>query len=488
MEKNSLYEWGEVVFGSSDSAESQAIRRALRAKQLRKLAPRIYTTNLKESAQAIFKRNQYLILGTLFPGAVLSHRTALEGGVNSEGFIILTYKYTKKIILPGLIVRLLEGAPAQEGDTPFMGQLYIASRARALLENLQSARGEKTKTLSREAIETYLDKICSIHGTESLNQLRDEARRLSSKLKFQKEFILLNKLIGALLNTKSDKKLQSSSAKARSQGKPYDVNREGLFASLVTKLTNAVLPIVDEKKRAQKAIQNLAFFEAYFSNYIEGTEFEVEEAADIIFNHKIVSDRPEDAHDIIGTYQIVVDDKEMKTTPHSPEDLIHLLKKRHQSLMSVRQDKRPGEFKSIVNRAGNTVFVQPELVKGTLEKAYELYKILDSGIKRAIMMMFLVSEIHPFTDGNGRIARVMMNAELVSVGACRIIIPTVYREDYLLALRCLSRTGDPEAYIKMLTRAQAFTASIDFTDYQQALRQLRKSNAFMQPFEGKLIF
>ena len=30
-------------------------------------------------------------------------------------------------------------------------------------------------------------------------------------------------------------------------------------------------------------------------------------------------------------------------------------------------------------------------------------------------MMFLVSEVHPFVDGNGRIARIMMNAELVAV-------------------------------------------------------------------------
>ncbi|GAI76162.1 unnamed protein product, partial [marine sediment metagenome] len=28
-------------------------------------------------------------------------------------------------------------------------------------------------------------------------------------------------------------------------------------------------------------------------------------------------------------------------------------------------------------------------------------------------IMFVISEIHPFLDGNGRIARVMMNAELV---------------------------------------------------------------------------
>ena len=36
---------------------------------------------------------------------------------------------------------------------------------------------------------------------------------------------------------------------------------------------------------------------------------------------------------------------------------------------------------------------------------------LDDPIARAIYMMFLVSEVHPFDDGNGRMARIMMNAE-----------------------------------------------------------------------------
>ena len=30
--------------------------------------------------------------------------------------------------------------------------------------------------------------------------------------------------------------------------------------------------------------------------------------------------------------------------------------------------------------------------------------------------MFLVSEAHPFADGNGRTARIMMNAELIAAG------------------------------------------------------------------------
>src|SRR3546814_13106058 len=75
-------------------------------------------------------------------------------------------------------------------------------------------------------------------------------------------------------------------------------------------------------------------------------------------------------------------------------------------------------------------------------------------------MMFLVSEVHPFLDGNGRLARVMMNAELVSAGQTKVIIPTVFREDYLGALRLLTRRQQPDTFIRMLQRAQQFSAKI----------------------------
>ncbi len=102
-------------------------------------------------------------------------------------------------------------------------------------------------------------------------------------------------------------------------------------------------------------------------------------------------------------------------------------------------------------------------------------------------MMFIIAETHPFTDGNGRIARIMMNTELVHRHQCRIIVPTVYREDYLLALRSLTRQGNTGPYIQMLSRTQEFTSRVDFNDYDTALTSLRQANAFLEPDEGKLI-
>ena len=445
---------------------------------------------MKDAASSIISRNSYYIIGEFFPGAVISHRSALEGGVSREGTIFLTYKYTKKISLPGLTVRLLAGKGAQPGDSPFMDKLFIASRPRALLENLQISRskGSEKKTLSRARIEDLLDKFCNVYGKEELNKLRDQAQQLAKPMHLEKELRILKQLIGSILGSQPANLLQSEIARARAKGQPYDAARLELFSKLIAALTNKILSSQKDNIHSILELHNLAFFEAYFSNYIEGTEFEVDEAAEIVFHNKLIPNRPEDSHDILSTFQIVANTAEMNKVPTSVKDLITLLKTRHLCLMEFRKDKQPGQFKNIVNRVGNTVFVLPELIEGTLAQAFSLYETLPPGIARAIFMMFVITEIHPFLDGNGRITRIMMNEELVHSGQFRIIIPTVYREDYLLALRKLSRTSDAEPYIKMLTRIHIFTASIDYSRYETALEQLKKSHAFMQPHEGKLLF
>ena len=98
----------------------------------------------------------------------------------------------------------------------------------------------------------------------------------------------------------------------------------------------------------------------------------------------------------------------------------------------------------------------------------------------------MISEIHPFLDGNGRIARVMMNAELVKENKTRIIIPTVYRDDYLGALRRLTRNDEPKVYIRMLQRAQEFSTSLIANDMQALENHLTLSNAFKEHDEAKL--
>jgi hypothetical protein len=83
----------ELLFTSSNDAQGRLCRRLLKIGKVRKLVPRVYTSNLSEPLPAIVKRNLYPILAKLFPGAVVSHRSALEGGTAADGTIFLTHRY-----------------------------------------------------------------------------------------------------------------------------------------------------------------------------------------------------------------------------------------------------------------------------------------------------------------------------------------------------------------------------------------------------------
>ncbi len=88
----------------------------------------------------------------------------------------------------------------------------------------------------------------------------------------------------------------------------------------------------------------------------------------------------------------------------------------------------------------------------------------------------------PFDDGNGRIARIISNAALTAGGQVRVIVPTVYRNNYLAALSGLSnQAGAGESLIAVLRFAQRWTARIDWSEYDQTVEQLTGTNAFIDP-------
>jgi fido (protein-threonine AMPylation protein) len=303
-------------------------------------------------------------------------------------------------------------------------------------------------------------------------------------LNLEKEYELLNKIIGALFTTMPSKILKSDLALSRSVGLPYDRHRIEIFEILFNYLHNKAFQEYPENNLTPNSFRNFAFFEAYFSNFIEGTVFEVAEAKEIVDTGVPLPARSDDSHDVLGTYQLVSNKNEMKIIPKDENELLSMLQARHKILLKARTDKHPGEFKTKNNRAGDTHFVDFKLVRGTLTRGFNYYRILTDPFARAAYIMFIVSEVHPFEDGNGRIARVMMNAELVNRSQSKIIIPIVYREDYLLTLRKLSRDKDPMPYVEMLSKAHKFSAYLNNENYDELCKYLESHNAFYESDEG----
>lgn len=482
MEKNKPIHLQEVICSSQDTKISKQITKLLSAGVIRKIAPRVYSSNLDEPIEVIIRRNLFLILGKIYPGTMLSHRSAFEFQPTKTGKIFITTSYTKKLKLPGITIQFLSGPSPIEGDNKFSGELFASQKARAFLENLQSTKksGHESKCLSLPEIEERLEQIIRVNGENEINKIRDQARSISEQLGMQEELEKLNRLISALLTTKTSKILSSPLAKARIFGKPYDPARLELFETLFRELQQIEFPYRVDKNTTPTSFRNFAFFESYFSNYIEGTVFELAEAKQIIQNNKPIASRNEDSHDVLGTYQIVSNKKEMEITPSTPEEFLKIIAFRHSILLSSRVDKKPGLFKDKNNYAGSTSFVDYNLVSGTLIQSYDLYSALDHPFAKAAYIMFVMSEVHPFLDGNGRIGRVMMNAELVKSGLSKILIPTVFREDYMGALKKFTKQRKCDSYIKMLQRAYEFSANVYSENMDDMQKYLTTCNAFSE--------
>ena len=174
----------------------------------------------------------------------------------------------------------------------------------------------------------------------------------------------------------------------------------------------------------------------------------------------------------------------MSRLPNDFDDFMTKLKQRHAEIMTARRENKPGQFKTKVNVAGRTLFVHPELVKGTLRKGFEIYRALEYSFHKAVYMMFLVTEVHPFADGNGQVTRIMMNVELIAVLDQKIIIPLMYRNNYLAALKALTNHQNSTPLIRMFDFAQKFTHSIDWNDFDRPKNQLEACHAFLDPNEA----
>ncbi len=201
----------------------------IEAGTLRKLAPRLYTANMVDSAEVITRRNLFFILenlfvkpneqsracsklchgekrcakANLFPQAVISHRSAFEvSALFEDGNIYLTYNISKTITIPGFTIHLWKGPKADRRDIP-MGNLFISGRERRTLEVLQRTRtrlGEgTTKTIPRASVEAFLKNLLLLHGDQALLDFRDSCQEVAAELGMTSEFETLDAIIHPIM-------------------------------------------------------------------------------------------------------------------------------------------------------------------------------------------------------------------------------------------------------------------------------------------------
>lgn len=93
-----------------------------------------------------------------------------------------------------------------------------------------------------------------------------------------------------------------------------------------------------------------------------------------------------------------------------------------------------------------------EAVRDAMPILFELLENENDPGVRAVLGHFIFVYIHPYMDGNGRMARFLMNVMLASGGYPWTVIPVEERQNYMTSLERASVDGDIKPFAKFISR------------------------------------
>ncbi|MEO8304990.1 MAG: tetratricopeptide repeat protein [Betaproteobacteria bacterium] len=136
----------------------------------------------------------------------------------------------------------------------------------------------------------------------------------------------------------------------------------------------------------------------------------------------------------------------------------------HARVTAHRPEVFPGQMKPVPN----LVLTSHRIVRAAPRQAAAScaaffaneYPRLPPGFARATLVYFAITQIHPFFDGNGRIARFMQNAELELAGLHPLVIPQDVKGAIPDILHRVRTSADLGPLIAAMADAAEFTANV----------------------------
>ncbi|MBQ8984792.1 Fic family protein [Candidatus Saccharibacteria bacterium] len=197
----------------------------------------------------------------------------------------------------------------------------------------------------------------------------------------------------------------------------------------------------------EEAIKELTLSElpemVYNSNAIENSTLTLEDTEDILIRNQIRTD-----HEIREIYEAKNLAKAIEYLMDNPEKevSVELILKLHKILLTDIRDEIAGRFRSGREwvRVGTHIGANPEFVNGLMYELVEKYNSDDDEFFLDKIAYFHAEfeNIHPFSDGNGRIGRLLTNEQLDMLGLPPIIIPNKSKfDEYYPALDEYTKSG-----------------------------------------------
>jgi len=112
--------------------------------------------------------------------------------------------------------------------------------------------------------------------------------------------------------------------------------------------------------------------------------------------------------------------------------------------------KYSGKYKAITNRIGGRSTPYPEKARQMFKKLFEDVEDIEDTFDRAAVLHLKTVIIHPWQDGNGRTARMMMNYELLKESHGHLQISKNEKDTYFKAIRNAIDTRSDEPFKEFL--------------------------------------
>lgn len=189
----------------------------------------------------------------------------------------------------------------------------------------------------------------------------------------------------------------------------------------------------------------------YESNSIEGNSLTLRETELVLSKGVTVSGKPLKDHLEALNLSLAwerVKDIAKPGASLTERDLLDI----HRILLTRIQDGTNGSYRTYAIRVSGSNHVPPNAVKvpDLMEALFTGLSTIADPVERAAKLHHGIAAIHPFTDGNGRAARLAMNFTLIAAGYPPVSIPTDQRQSYYSALEAAD-SGDFSAWQNFLS-------------------------------------
>jgi Fic family protein len=210
----------------------------------------------------------------------------------------------------------------------------------------------------------------------------------------------------------------------------------------------------------------------YTSNAIEGNTLTHRETAEVIEHGITVAGKSLRDHlEAVDHYEAVqwMRGVAAQTTPIGEHTVCEL----HRRIVARSQPAIAGIYSPLPRRiAGSPViFPNPLKIPQLMEEFGAWLSSAPSTPEAAFEAHFRLAAIHPFTDGNGRAARLLMNLMLIRGGYPPVAVRPVDRKTYLDTLERASLAGDLVPFQRFMHERLDATLAEYLSALQEALPQ-----------------